>query len=283
MNVKCEEIEPLCEAFALNALDPEETALVESHIQDCPNCQQRVDAYQETLALLPYAAQAADPLRAPESLKAKVLQAVAAEVQAEASETQIESEPEPHLQTQRPQGSSRWQRWVQRLRLPNSPWVPALAATQVVLLVALGWLIFNQRATENQLTDQATQLEQGLQILLSGDIDSRFMQATAEAPAGSWGRFYTKSDSDMAVVLVADTPLPSSDSDYHFWFKLGEEFTDAGVVIVDVTGGSTGRGWLITHTPQDYEQVLVTLESKDSSSDQPLGPTLMAANYRPSA
>jgi len=47
-----EEIESLLGAYALDAVDPEERALVEEHVEGCPRCRAELDAFLEVAAAL---------------------------------------------------------------------------------------------------------------------------------------------------------------------------------------------------------------------------------------
>jgi Anti-sigma-K factor rskA, C-terminal/Putative zinc-finger len=48
----CDGIQDLLAAFALDSLDPDEAALVENHLANCPRCRQEVDQHRETVGLL---------------------------------------------------------------------------------------------------------------------------------------------------------------------------------------------------------------------------------------
>ncbi|MBI1742087.1 anti-sigma factor [Candidatus Acetothermia bacterium] len=250
--MNCREIDELGEAYALGALDPGEAARVESHLKECLACRKRIDEYLEIVTLLPYATQAVVPLNAPEPLKAKILQAIA---------TRAESVKEHRR--------AWWKAPV---------WVPALAATSAIFLVALGLLFYHYQNTVTQLTQRVEEMEHGIGIALTCQ-EATHLPGAPERPAqyaSSWGRICTQPDSEMAVILVADTPAAPSDSEYHVWFKTASAFTDAGVVYVS-TGG---KGWLVTHKPGAFDAVMVTLETKGVQSDRPSGTILIAKDYR---
>jgi hypothetical protein len=48
----CDAIQDLLGAYALDALDLDEAALVEKHLETCPRCRQEVDQHRETAGLL---------------------------------------------------------------------------------------------------------------------------------------------------------------------------------------------------------------------------------------
>ena len=253
--MNCRELEELYEAYALGALDAEETARVESHLKECLACRTRVEDYLKIVALLPYATQAVSPLKAPQNLKARILMT-------------IDARPNSTMHSSR--------RFVEWWRAPI--WVSALMATSAALLMALGLLFYNYQMTVTQLTQHVEEMEQGIGIALICQ-DATHLPGAPERPAQfahSWGRICTQPDSEMAVILVADTPAAPADSDYHVWFKTESTFTDAGVVHVS----TYGKGWLITRKPDAFDAVMVTLETKGSQADHPAGKILIAKNYR---
>lgn len=48
----CDAIQELLGAYALDSVDPEEAALVNDHLANCPRCRQEVDRHRESIALL---------------------------------------------------------------------------------------------------------------------------------------------------------------------------------------------------------------------------------------
>src|SRR5262245_22170479 len=76
--MQCDQIRELLEAYALNMLDADERARVESHLATCADCRQLADEYAEVVNRLPLALAAASPLQAPALLKSRVLQSVQA-------------------------------------------------------------------------------------------------------------------------------------------------------------------------------------------------------------
>lgn len=266
--LSCEDVQDRLELLALNALDADEHRAVEAHLEDCPDCQSVFSDVLQTVDLLPEAAQALDPVTVPDRVKTQLFDRLpASDTSTPASETSA-SDPK--------------RGWLERLSslLGQPRWRWALAAVNVVVLVALGGLLYQQQTTTEHLASQVARLEAGIDILLDRGSGSRlFLEATSEANAESWGNVYTHRDSDLAVVLVADTAPPPPDAEYHVWFRTGERLIDAGVVAFSSDAGSTDHGWLITQKPEAIDRVMVTLEPKGAPSPQPLGPTVLAANY----
>ncbi len=257
--MNCERIEPLCEAYALNALEMEEARDVEAHLVSCPKCQQLVTEYVSLLADLPEIAQMLRPLKAPKHLKDTVL-------------TQIVSETGPNTT---PASLS----WLEKLfQMPR--WVPSLVAVQAVVIIALGFVLFQQTNSNDQMRSSASTMRDALQIMMASSQETRFLSASNDAPEGSWGRIYSQPDMDVVVVLVADTPPAPDDAEYRFWFKNGDSYVSSGVVcVISEDGSIQGRGWLIVPKPEGYDQVLVTLDPIGSPSDAPVGPMILSADY----
>jgi hypothetical protein len=240
----------------LGALEPSEAHEVEAHLDLCAGCQRRYSEHQERVALLPQAVQSLYPQRAPAALKARVLDAV----QAERGRA---------IAAERFEGPRSREFWLQ----PR--WVRALAAANLVLLVAVGWLISDRASRVGRLESHTGQLEIGLQLALTctkGDDHLPGDRDRPESYARSWGRLCTQPGSELAAVLVADTPPAPPHSDYHLWFRAGDRCVDAGVVHV----GIEERGWLITKKPEKFEAVLVTLEPRGDVAHCPRGPTLIS-------
>lgn len=55
------EVEDLLGAYALDALEPDETIAVDDHLRDCPRCRAEVATFRETAALLAYGGAEAPP------------------------------------------------------------------------------------------------------------------------------------------------------------------------------------------------------------------------------
>jgi hypothetical protein len=248
----CLQIEELLEAYALAALEPEEQASVERHLNECPSCQKRVDEYWETVGLFPSSAQLVPAMKAPSSLKASVWAKIGVR-----REDSIKN---------------RWFDW-----LKSPVWAPVLTAASVLLVLAFSWLHVSR----------VHQLEQMIEITLSPVKEARFcpvgtrlLGPAPEAPSGPhghppWGCIYQSFEPDSLMILVADVPPMPPNSEVHLWFKRGEECLDGGVVSLQ----KTDWGWMTVRSPLEYDTVLVTQESKGSRTKCPQGSALMVASF----
>jgi anti-sigma-K factor RskA len=110
-------------AYALGALEPEEAADVERHVDDCESCRQRVEWLQPAVDLLPASVQQRTP---PERLRDNLL----ATVRAESASTT-----EPRAERARPS-------WWQGLRgLAARPAVAMAVLIVLTVGVAAGYLV----------------------------------------------------------------------------------------------------------------------------------------------
>ena len=80
----CREAEGLLPAYALNALDPEEMALVENHLETCPWCPSLLQEHLQVAAAL---SRAAEPIEPPRGLKVSTLRNVERQVRQRHRET----------------------------------------------------------------------------------------------------------------------------------------------------------------------------------------------------
>jgi len=266
--LSCEEIQDRIELLALNALDADDQRALEAHLENCPDCQAAFERALRTVELLPEAAQSLDPVKVPDGVKTRLFERLSVSDREEGIGRLPKDAPTPT--------------WTDRAEelLGRFRWRWAVVAVNVIVLVVLGGLFYQQQTTTEQLASQVERLEAGIDILLDRSSGGRlFLRSTSEANSESWGNVFTHRDSNLAVVLVADTSPPPPGAEYHVWFQQGDELTDAGVVEFTSDFAAADHGWLITRKPEAIDRVLVTLEPKGSPSSQPVGPTILAAAY----
>jgi anti-sigma factor RsiW len=115
----CDAIQDLLGAYALDSLDPEEAALVDDHLANCPRCQQEVDRHREMVALL-----AAAGGTAPDQVWDRIAGAIGRQAPPD-----VPSAPRV-VSTVKPPARSSWVRPVQAAALA--------AAVAVAVLVGVG-------------------------------------------------------------------------------------------------------------------------------------------------
>ena len=246
--------EDLLEAFALDALEPEEEQTVLDHLEECLNCSSLVSGYLATTAALAITLPAATP---PEHVRANLLAAVEP------------SPPAPRQATlptaSRPNNWARiytglGQRWS-RLLMP----VTAVAAVAVAaFLIAVNVQVAGDR---DEMMAKNTELQESLaesratataQLALASNAmadmqgDLEFLQNTLAQPGNqsltmnpmqvnsrSRGVLVVSGDMTMAVVMAFDLEIPEEDSAYHVWLMQRGQRTWIGDMDVDERGWGT--------------------------------------------
>jgi anti-sigma-K factor RskA len=204
-----EELEALAASYALDALDPSETAAVEAHLDTCPQCRELVDSLREsTLGL-------SDGLETPPpaALRDRILEAVSAESDAApttAEEPEAPEEPEEHRLPRRPR---------RRAVLAGGFALAASALVATGLVVARPW-----RSQEEKDIDEVLAADDAREYTTTWR--SARITAVRSPSLGS------------AVLKVEDLPAAPSGKDYQAWTKESEGPVSAGLVHPDDDGDS---------------------------------------------
>ncbi|HUP84423.1 MAG TPA: anti-sigma factor [Acidimicrobiales bacterium] len=185
------EAEDLLGAYALDALEPDETIAVDDHLRDCPRCRAEVASFRETAALLAYGGAEAPP-------------GVWEKIQAS-----LEEAP-PRLELARviPIKRSRWETQGARLT--------AMAAV-VIAIAALGVTTIRSRSTSC-----VTPVE-----CAAGAPDGRSVHLAAASGTGSAD--FVILDGRAYLVRHSLPKLPD-DETYQLWGQQGETRVSLGVL-----------------------------------------------------
>ena len=278
--------EDLLEAYALDALDPEEEARVDSHIDLCDRCQTELNRWQLTASMLGLAV---EPEAAPSSLRARVLNGIPTPPRVRRS----------HYRRLIPQ--------LPKISLGN--WGVPVTAT--VVLVVLGSSIFlnmrvmsqveevtvqsatvtarlNEAITQNQqmrLVNETleTRLEQS-EVLGIELIDGmRKMHALSYMsvhpdtlpvvlrPAGGEGEqqgmLLVGDGGQQALLMVANMVQSAVPTPYQVWLEKDGVRLSAGKLHVDASGWGT-----LNFTPPEpmfkYDSVNLTMPMADSTTPE---------------
>ena len=260
-------VEELLSAYALDALDEEEVALVEAHLETCPECSQARAELQEVVALLGQTVGQETP---PEALQSRVVAALDRE---ERPAKPARSNGVPRSREFRPAA----------LVLP-------LAAVLVVALfgVSMGLnLRLSDRmeklerenstltsrlvefvADDAYLQDELNQLRVTNYIAASPDSRVMLLAALREA-SNSQGMLIVSGDGRFAMLMVAEMKQLPPSSVYQVWFNQNKKLIAVGQVRVD----SNGWGTVYLSIPESVFQsdwVGLTQESEDDG-DTPTG------------
>ncbi len=251
MLLHCDELADLLPAYALEALPPDERALVEVHVATCPACRALLAEYQAVAEGLLYAA----PL-------------VAAPPHLEADLRRRLKEARPKAALDR--SLSRLQAWL--AGLSSLPARPALAVGGLFLLLLVAsnlyWI-----STTNQLRAQQAVLAQQLEAqamatrMLAAGGRTVVLRGDAPAPGGV-GTLILAPDRPEAVLIVDGLPSPPAGKIYQLWLIRNGQRDSGGLFTVD----AGGRGVLVVRAPRplaNYQAVGVTAEPVGGSP----GPT----------
>jgi anti-sigma-K factor RskA len=233
------ELHTLTGAYATDALDADERAAFETHLESCGSCRLEVVELRETAARLAVAAGAA----APSALRERVL--------AEVSQTRQQS----------PLGAVTG---LDERRASGRPWYrqPATAAAAVLLVIAtgLGGLAAVQNDRADQAQEQADAARQDAARIATVVADPDHIERTVPVASGGTGTVLAAGD--VAVFLGNDLPELPDGRAYQLWRMSGQDSQSAGVLGRggDVSGVVTDMG------PGDAVGVSVEPES---GSDRP--------------
>ncbi|HEY3080480.1 MAG TPA: anti-sigma factor [Chloroflexota bacterium] len=249
----CSAVAELASAYLLGALEPEEAAELERHLELCPPCRESVDAERsvaESLALVV-------PQRTPPPrLRASLMAAVRGEP----------AEP-------------RARRWRRFFPSPLAAALGAAAAASLALLVALGWAFGLQSRLDAPPAPAAVAVAAvptpvpagsdypGGGALVVGRAEMRRLVGSETAPdARGW--IYVDPNVDQALLVAYHLPPLAPDRSYQLWLIQNGQRYSGGLFDVD----AEGYGWLKVQAPKpiaSFDGVGITVEPRTGS----VGPT----------
>jgi len=236
------DLHTLTGAYATDALDADERADFERHLESCASCQQEVVELRATASRLAIATSAT----APAGLRDRVL--------AEASSTRQLS----------PLGEVA-SLDDHRAKQSSPPWYrqPASAAAAVLLVVAagLGGLAVDKYREADQARERAEQIA-------AVAADPGRQELTAAVSTGGTGTVVAAGD--IAVFHGSDLPELPDGQTYQLWRVTGQDSQSAGILGRggDVTEVVTGMG------PED--SVALTVEPESGSDEPTSDPVFLA-------
>jgi anti-sigma-K factor RskA len=250
----CSAIAELTSAYHLGALEPDEAAEIEKHLDLCPPCRQLADGDRAVTDALALAVPQHTP---PPRLRAGLMAAVRGE--------------------RPPRRAWAWQ------RLFPSPLAAALgaaAAASLALLVTLGWAL----GLEARLGAATAPAGAPAAVVVSpdypGPTDWTIARAQMHRLVGSGsapearGWIYVDPAVDQALLVAYKLPPLAPGRAYQLWLIQNGRRYSGGLFEVD----AEGYGWLKVHAPQpigSFDRVGITVEPRTGSAD-PTGTRVLA-------
>jgi anti-sigma-K factor RskA len=273
-----EEYIELCAGYALGSMDAADRERLEQHLSTgCPVCEAALADFSAATVML---AASAEPARAPDRLRARVLDRIASTPQ-EAAGGRAGSERDarwsegagPRVLELRPRrGAPAW-----------AVWVPALAAAAFAVTTALLWNDVSRlrgelatRRTEN--TDLASRLaeqERLNEVLSAPGAKVAVLEITPQGEQALRARATYDPASRNAVVIFENFKAPSG-HDYQLWALEGATPRNLGVIKTDEAGRAVIR-LDDAGDPGTLAAFAVSLEQAGGSPNPaaPTGPVVM--------
>jgi anti-sigma-K factor RskA len=246
-------------AQALNALDPDDSQMLEAHLESCPDCRAQLSQLQNTAACLAFAAMEAKPLEPGADVRTRILQAVRSEVSS--SKNVIPLNPKP-LRT-----------WTL-----TQQWGALAAGFAIVVLGASLFVLWQQNLTARRELIVVTQEMQDAQaererlrdaIALMTAPGTRLMELAGTNEMPSAHATLAFDQNGRAILMAKGLPPPPKGKAYQLWFIAGGRAMPGKVFVTD----SSGAGMLNDQIPAEALNAAVfaiTLEP-EGGVKQPTG------------
>jgi hypothetical protein len=246
-----EEVSELLGAYALDAVDAEEAAALESHLADCGRCSAELTSYHEVAGMLGNAGGEAPP---------HIWERLAEEISRAERPGGGEENVVPLLGGRgagavRPERTRRRREW--RLRYV----VGGLVAAALVVIGLLGFQV-------NHLDQRVNRLEAGSQNLdvvqaaQDAMVDPTALHVTLDSSSGAGSAVGEIAilPSGVAYLINSHMPVLSSGQTYQLWGKEGSKLISLGLlgndpqdVVLEVTAGAPIGAYAVTAEPAGGE------------------------------
>lgn len=243
----------LIEAYALNALDPDEQAAVEEHIAECASCRQLARSSQEVVNML---ALVVPPAQPPLRCKRTVMERIERE--------QFLTQPTPRRSQRRPWASSWMTAAAVALALVMSGWSFNLQRQLTAAQNEIGQM----RAQMSQQQTQVTQMQQALtqyisasRVLADGEPICTMRNPEIQAVA----KCYRRPGYNNAVMTVDGLPDPESGKAYQLWLAHGDVQAPLGVFVPH--NGTYSLEFSAPESFDRYTEIMVTVEEASGASE----------------
>lgn len=262
MKLTCQEVRDLAAGYVLDALEPDEREAVREHLR---GCNQPHDEYAEMGGVVPYLAEAIEPVEPPASLKQRILAAAAADSDAAATIERPASPPQPWTI---PTSGAR-PVIPQRYRPAPLVWAGGIAAVLVIaVLGAATWLLQSE-------LQAARQYEAGVASVLelAATEGSQVAILSGEEPTGPEGLAAIGADGRIAVAMRDLAPTAGNEV-YEAWVIAGDA---APVPMGGFRVDENGTGTLVTDGPAPPAGVVVAITREPApGATSPTGPIVVS-------
>ena len=217
-----DEIAEFLGAYALDALDPEQVAMVEIHIAECPRCADEVEEHRGVAGLL--ANSGGD---APEHLWDRIAAQIERPdaIDEHPPVTSLFPRPSGDTGSSAGRGRNRRRRWI------SNPWLTGAVAAGIVVIAALGIQVsrLNNRVGQLQAAGQQAALTQAAENALA-DPHARRVALTAAHSSGPAIAEIVVLPSGRAFVVDDHLPALASDQTYQLWGQVGSQLVSLGLL-----------------------------------------------------
>jgi anti-sigma-K factor RskA len=245
-------------AQALNALDLNDSKLLEAHLESCPDCRSQLSNLQNTAACLAFAAIEGKPFKPAAEIRGRILQAIRPEVSPSANVTRLNQK---------------------RVR----PWTTAQmwgAIAAGVFIVLSAWLfvlwrenrvvrgeMVRLRRQVQEMQVQRDRRQEAIALMTAPGTRMTELAGTGEMPGAHATLAFDKNG--RAILMAKGLPPPPEGKAYQLWFIAGGRAMPGKVFVTD----SSGAGMLNDQIPAvalNAAVFAVTLEPQ-SGVTQPTG------------
>ncbi|CAN5637043.1 anti-sigma factor [soil metagenome] len=281
MSTNCDAIRELAAGYVLDALAPAEEQAVREHLATCPEIHSE---FSELGAVVPYLAEAVEPVEPPARLKGRLLAAAAAEggrleqparsqagAALDSGRGVAAARTSPRAWPQKPSGERRF------FPLPGqSPlgWVAGITAVGLIFVLGAGALVLQLQL------QSARQYEQGVAAVLELAAQEGSQVAILAPQPGQGGHGIGAIGADgRAAIAMRDLAPTTGDEVYEAWVIVGDA---APVAIGGFKVDDRGTGTLVSpgHPAPPGAVVALTREPAPGST-APQGPIIATGTTAP--
>jgi len=218
----CETLRDLLPAYSIGATDPEETALVESLLDSCPEVIDELKDYQSLSRALLFTAPDAQPPAALHDRLMAAAQPRSTPLQSVSTQPKVVA---PDFST--PTKRSRVKRWLT---------FAAAAAAALLLISNVYWIsrVNDYQQTQAEIVTLLTQQRDLLAAAGAGSVN-RVELVSAQGDAVEATVLYSPSG-ELGLLYSDQFPALSPDRTYQLWLIQGEQPVSAGLFQVDDEG-----------------------------------------------